>query len=82
MLTIESATNPIYANAEGTCIMLQVKFEEFAEVLPFGATPHDPMPYGVELYNRAVAGEFGSVEPFPVVVATEPQPVTEGSQTL
>lgn len=64
MLTIESATTPVYANAEGTCITLQVKFAEFDEVMPFGATPFDPMPYGVDLYNRALAGEFGTVEPF------------------
>ena len=58
MLTIESATNPVYSNAEGTNITLQVKFKEFDEVMPFGATPFDPMPYGVDLFNRAIAGEF------------------------
>jgi hypothetical protein len=64
MLTIESATNPIYACQEGTCIALQVKFAEFSEVMPFGATPHDTMPYGVELYERALAGEFGPIAPY------------------
>jgi hypothetical protein len=81
MVTIESATDPVYANAEGTCITLQVKFEEFAEVMPFGATPFDPMPYGVELYNRALAGEFGPIAPY--VPPPEPvQPTTQGAQTL
>lgn len=81
MLTIQSATNPVYANAEGTSITLQVKFEEFAEVLPFAATSYDPMPYGVELYNRAIAGEFGPIEPY--VAPPEPvQPQTQGAQTL
>jgi hypothetical protein len=64
MLTIESATNPIYANEEGTAVELQVKFEEFNEILPFGATSYDPLPYGVELYNRALAGEFGPIAPY------------------
>lgn len=41
-----------------------VKFEEMAEELPFGATPYDVMPYGVELCHRAKAGEFGTVAPF------------------
>lgn len=78
MLTIESAVNPVYANAEGTCISLQVKFEEFADVMPFGATPYDPMPYGVELYNRAIAGEFGPIAPY--VAPPEPvQPQTQGA---
>jgi hypothetical protein len=81
MLTIQSATNPVYANAEGTNITLQVKFEEFAEVMPFGATPYDSMPYGVELYNRALAGEFGPIAAY--VPPPEPvQPTTQGSQTL
>ena len=80
MVTIESATNPVYATSDGTCITLQVKFEEFAEAMPFGATPYDPMPYGVELYNRAIAGEFGAIAPY-----TGPeleQPTTQGAQTL
>ena len=83
MLTIQSAHSPVYATADGTTISLQVKFEEFNEELPFGATPHDPMPYGVELFNRAVAGEFGEIGVFvDPNVATEPQPTTTGAQTL
>ena len=81
MLTIQSATNPVYANAEGTCIALDVKFAEFNEVMPFGATPFDPMLYGVELYNRTLAGEFGAIAPY--VAPVEPiQPTTQGTQTL
>jgi hypothetical protein len=81
MLTIESATNPVYDNAEGTYITLQVKFAEFDEVIPFGATSFDPMPYGVELYNRALAGEFGTIAAY--VPPPEPvQPTTQGAQTL
>lgn len=82
MLTIEFATDPIYGSEDKTCIVLQVKFAEFDEIHPFGATPFDSMPYGVELYNRALAGEFGSIAPFPVIEATEPQPVVTGAQTL
>jgi hypothetical protein len=83
MLTIESASNPVYAHPDGLCITLQVKFAEFNEVLPFGATPHDPMPYGVELYNRALAGEFGPIAAFvDPKVATQPQPTVAGAQTL
>jgi hypothetical protein len=81
MLTIESATNPIYGNAEGTNITLQVKFAEFDEIMPFGATPTDPMAYGIELYSRALNGEFGTIAPY--VAPPEPvQPTTEGAQTL
>lgn len=77
MLTIESATNPMYATADGTCIALQVKFAEIKEVLPFAASPHDPMSYGVDLYNRAQAGEFGEVAEY----VPPPAPVIESTQT-
>jgi hypothetical protein len=83
MLTIEHAHSPAYANKEGTCIALQVKFAEFNEEMPFGAASYDCMAYGVELYNRALAGEFGPIEAFvDVAEAIEPQPVSNGAQTL
>jgi len=64
MFTLEYAKDPIWNNAEGTAIVLTVKWEEFNEEMPFGATPYDPMPYGVDLFNRAKAGEFGTVAPY------------------
>ena len=64
MLTIEYAKNPSYSSENGQTIDLVVKFYEFTEEMMFGATSFDPMPYGVELYNRAVAGEFGPIAPF------------------
>ena len=85
MFTLEYATNPIYGNVEGTNIQLNVKWAEFNEIHPFAATSFDPMPHGVDLYNRAKAGEFGEVAPFvlpPEPIADEPQPATTGSQDL
>ncbi len=79
MFTVEYATNPVFGNAEGTCVVLQVKFREFNEVLPFGATSYDSMPHGVDIYNRAIAGEFGPIAPF---VHEEVQPTSVGAQTL
>jgi len=61
MLTIEYAKNPVYQNEEGTLIDLRVKFYEFKEEMGFGATAYDTEPHGIELYNRAKAGEFGPV---------------------
>lgn len=61
MFTIESASNPKYMSIDGTSIHLNVKFVEFNQVLPFLAIPTDSMAHGVELYNRAKAGEFGVV---------------------
>jgi len=81
MLTIEYAKDPVYGAADGLVIDLIVKFYEFAEEIGFGATPYDPMPYGVELYNNAQAGAYGPVGPY--VPSPEPeQPSSSGTQTL
>lgn len=64
MITVQYAKDPVYGSADGQNIVLKVKFYEFEEEMEFGATPFDPMPYGVELYNRALAGEFGPIAPF------------------
>lgn len=42
------------------------------EPLQFTASPNDCEPHGVELYNRAIAGEFGPIAPYvepPVTLA-------------
>jgi len=83
MLTIQSALNPVWANLENTQITLDVKFEEFQEILPFTADPLDPMEYGVELYNRAKAGEFGIIADYVAPNTPKPdQPTTTGLQTI
>ena len=83
MLTLEYAKDPVYGNAEGTSIVLIVKWEEFNEEMPFGATTYDSEQYGRDLYYRAYAGEFG--QPAPYIPPPEPptdQATTTGSQTL
>jgi hypothetical protein len=84
MLTLESAHSPSYAAEDGSCISLMVKFAEFDQELPFGATPHDPHDHGRNIYERALAGEFGEIAPFVSVTtqAGENQPSTQGSQDL
>ena len=68
MFTLQYAKNPIW-NGDNQ-IFLVVKFEEFNEELPFLATSFDPEPHGVDLFNRAKAGEFGEVAPY--VPPTQP----------
>jgi hypothetical protein len=72
MLTIEYAKDPVWANAENTLINLTVKFEEMANELPFTASPNDSMPYGVVLYNNAVASDYGTVAPYVIPQAPTP----------
>ncbi len=77
----QHAHSPIYDTAEGNSIFLYVKFEEFAEELPFLATSYDVMDYGRQIYANAVAGMYGPVAPY--VPPPEPvQPVASGVQTL
>ena len=64
MLTIEYAKNPFYNDPDNITILLTVKFEEFAEEMPFNATPYDPMPYGRELCENAKNGNYGVVKPW------------------
>jgi hypothetical protein len=61
MFTLEYAKNPVYENEQGTFINLIVKFKEFNEELPFGASPDDCEAHGREIFARAKAGEFGTV---------------------
>lgn len=81
MLTIEYAKDPVYSSADNSTIDLIVKFYEFAEEMGFGATSFDPEPYGVELYNNAVAGLYGPIAPY-VPPPLGEQPTTSGTQTL
>jgi hypothetical protein len=81
MFTLEYAKDPVYNNEEGTAIFLIVKWEEFVEEMPFGADVWDSEPWGVDLYNRAKAGEFGPVAPYvaPIqpTINFEPTPTPE-----
>jgi len=86
MLTIQYAKDPKSVNEANTEIDLTVKFVEIADELPFTATPYDTEPYGVELYNNAVAGQYGEVAPYvPPPLLPEPvvqeQPTTSGTVT-
>jgi hypothetical protein len=77
-LTVVSARDPKYVQADEQAIELIVQFAEIAEELPFNAMPTDSMPYGVELFNNAKAGLYGPVAPY-VPPPTEPSeiPVTQ-----
>lgn len=82
MFTLVKATNPIWFNVEQTAINLEVQFEEFPnEVMPFIATSYDNEPHGVDLYNRAKAGEFGEIASY-VPPLIQKQPFTTGTQTI
>lgn len=68
--------NPKWVNAEKTLIECEVNFKHvgFEEWTPFCADPNDYMPYSKEIFDRAVAGEFGPIPEFVVVVEEMPDP--------
>jgi len=60
--TVNNARNPVWADYQKTVINLEVDFDELdEEYVSFTANPNDVEPHGVEIYNRALAGEFGPI---------------------
>ena len=84
MFTLEYAKDPFFQTEDQQCIHITVKWAEFNEEMPFGAMPTDVYEHGRQLFERAMAGEFGVVVPYTpsVTQAGESQPNTQGSQTL
>lgn len=84
MFTLEYAKDPVYNNEEGTAILLTVKWEEFVEEMPFGATAYDPEFHGRDLFKRAKNGEFGEVAPYvaPIIPSIDFQPTSTGTQEV
>jgi len=60
--TVNAARNPKWADKEQTSIDLEVDFDELdEEYVEFNAHPNDIVSWGPDLYNRAIAGEFGDI---------------------
>jgi hypothetical protein len=80
MFTLEYAKEPAFISEDNQQILMTVKWAEFNEEFPFNATSYDCEAHGVDLYNRAVAGEFGIIAEY-VAPSTE-QPASQGTQTI
>lgn len=77
MPTVQTVTDPVYANEAGTAINCMVKFAEFPAPLPFTATSYDPEEYGRQIYADLIAGVYGPIAPYvppPVVESVTTQP--------
>lgn len=59
-MNYSDALSPQWANAEHSAINVQLVTETLA-AMPFTATPEDSTDYGPEIYQRAVAGDFGEI---------------------
>lgn len=74
MLTIESARAPRWADQAQTTIELFVTFAEYKEKIgeiPFTAHSFDAEAHCREVFDRAVAGEYGPIKPFAEPVPSE-----------
>ena len=72
MITYSDVKNVKWANYANTKIDMEVNFGHLGEeYVGFLAVPDDSEPHGVELFNRAVAGDFG-----PVAAYTPPPNLT------
>ncbi|NYT38856.1 hypothetical protein ERD78_18930 [Allopusillimonas soli] len=69
-------SNLHYTASDGSLIGMDVFFVELGETVPFNACAADIEAHGVELYNRAVAGDFGPIAPFVAPAPIIPQRVT------
>jgi len=80
MPTLTHAHSPEYLSTNGNAIALIVKFEEFETEVHFNATTYDVYEYGRDIHARALAGEFGEIQPY--VAPVDNQIISTGSQTL
>ena len=57
--------NCMWANSEQTIINCDVNFEHLEEeFVPFSATANTKEPHVLEIFNRALSGDFGVVAPY------------------
>ena len=68
------AKNPVWGNVEHTLIEVEAKWQhlESEGYLPFTANPNDTEAHGVDLYNRIINGEFGTIAEYVAPVEEQP----------
>ena len=67
--TLIDAKNPRWMDEEKTSIVLECKFSHYADLgmtenngyYEFGATPDDPEEHGRQIFEKAKAGDYGTV---------------------
>tara|TARA_A100001515_G_scaffold127785_1_gene113654 strand:- start:127 stop:384 length:258 start_codon:yes stop_codon:yes gene_type:complete len=67
--TLIDAKNPRWMDKEKTCIVLECKFSHYAELgmtenngyYEFGASPDDVEEHGRQIFEKAKAGDYGTV---------------------
>lgn len=65
-MTLITAQNPRWGDANKSFILIDCEFLERRDLglMGFMASPNDPEPHGVYIFQLAKAGEFGPVAPY------------------
>lgn len=71
-----SGSSPKYFNKEETLIIVTVTTID-GSTFSYPCSAEDSVEYSRDLYNRAVAGEFGSITPYEEPVKTEEELIVE-----
>ena len=85
MLTIETATDLVWTDAEQSNFKCNVKFAEFDEVFPVGVTATDRYAHIQMLWANGLAGVYGPIAPYvappePEPAVAQPQPTQTGAE--
>lgn len=70
-MNIIGAHSPQWADQAQTHINLMVQFAEIAGEVPFNASLSDVEPWGVALYNNAIALQYGAIAAFPAMTLAD-----------
>lgn len=74
-MKIEYVKNPQWANSEQTVINVIVKFGEIEQEIPFTASKDDIELHGIELFYRALQGDFGIISEYVLSPPLVPQSI-------
>ena len=72
-MNYKQVRNPIWANKEHTVINCEVDFDDLIEeFVPFSATLTDNYPHVVDIFQKCVNGDFGTVQEYVEPIVPEP----------
>ena len=76
-ITYSDVKNPRWANEEKTLIVCEVNFDHInsEEYSSFAARLEDIYTHTIEIYNRCVAGDFGTITPWDSTVDPTPRTI-------
>lgn len=60
-MIVEAVLNARWANAEGTIIVVDVKFAHLPDFVPFAAMANDVEEHGRALFAALINGNYGSI---------------------